>query len=396
LIYGEKNEVNCFHAAALSCDGTTIITSHEDRLLRSYILPHDLLSSHTEDENPRHLKAYSTSNHATQSSAIFTIHPNYNLSDSSSTLLLHGRKDLPLRLTNSLDLNYTHATYSWINPNTEEYLTPSSLIFSSNGNNFISGGKEIIALFDINRYGATDVPIRQWKTRKGRGARKAYGSDGMDIYGLITAMDICKSTGLLAVGSTGGQIGIYDSRKCEGLITRFEVGDRCVNNGKKDVKKDDKNDHKRVETSGSGIMQVAWNSNGRYLFIGERQSDCIEVWDMVNGQRLNRLIGRKAESTQRMNFKVEEIDGKCNVWTGGTDGKLRIWFDVTTFVGDVKPRVEFIAHNDALSNVMIHDSAPVFITTSGSRRTAHDDQYMVDRDTSQVEMKVWLDGAQSQ
>ena len=163
--------------------------------------PTDLLES---KDQPRGLRPYSTSN-PIKSHAI-ALYPYYSLTDPSTTLLIQSQSDLPIRLTNALDLSYTHATYPWIHPMTEAYLAPHSLIFTQNGTHFVAGEKEQLAVFDITRTG--EGPYARHATRSSKKMRKATGEAGVGLKGLVASLAINNET-ILAAGTTGRQIGLW-------------------------------------------------------------------------------------------------------------------------------------------------------------------------------------------
>jgi 6-phosphogluconolactonase (cycloisomerase 2 family) len=90
---------------------------------------------------------------------------------------------------------------------------------------------------------------------------------------------------------------------------------------------------------GNGVSQLAWSPCGKYLFVAERQSDALLVYDIRHtGQRLSYLAGRKAHTTLKLSFDLATDEyGKTDLWAGGTDGKVRAWRDVTGREGRIEP-----------------------------------------------------------
>lgn len=90
---------------------------------------------------------------------------------------------------------------------------------------------------------------------------------------------------------------------------------------------------------GTGISQIEWSTCGRYLFVAERQSDALLVYDIrKTGQRLSYLCGRRALTTLKLSFDLANTsDGHIDTWAGGTDGKVRVWRSVTAREGRIEP-----------------------------------------------------------
>ncbi|KAG9775597.1 hypothetical protein KCU75_g6625, partial [Aureobasidium melanogenum] len=183
----DKNESNCFRHALLSADGTAVVTYNEDLILRTFAVP----LAHS-DQEPADIKPYCSAPSPSKLTSL-TLHPAFDVTNPVTTLLLASQPDLPIRLTNALDLAYIHASYTWQNPLTEAYVAPSSLLFVDN-NHFVAGAKDSLAVFDIHNQ---DAPVFECPTRKGRKARKLYGADNTGIGGIVSSLAL-SSDNLLA------------------------------------------------------------------------------------------------------------------------------------------------------------------------------------------------------
>jgi hypothetical protein len=274
-------------------------------------------------------------------------------------------------LTNALDLSYTHASYTWQNPLTEAYISPSSLLFIDN-TRFIAGTKDNIALFDIEVGGG---PVNEHPTRKGRKARKLYGADTAGIGGIVSSLAL-SGDNILAAGTYNRQIGLFENAGQGETVAAFDLNF---------------NDAEDSLLRGNGVSQLAWSSCGNYLFVAERQSDALLVYDIRHtGQRLSYVTGRCALTTLKLSFDVaSNPEGKIDIWAGGTDGKIRVWCDVTSREGRIEPDYALHAsHGEhpslssqltcadnqpaAVSNTILSRREPMLITTSGQRRNPPD------------------------
>ncbi|CAD0048247.1 unnamed protein product, partial [Aureobasidium pullulans] len=327
----DRNESNCFRHALLSADGTAVVTYNEDLILRTFALSSS------------------------------TLHPAFDVTNPASTLVLTSQPDLPLRLTNALDLSYTHASYTWQNPLTEAYISPSSLLFIDN-TRFVAGTKDNIALFDIEVGGG---PVNEYPTRKGRKARKLYGADTAGIGGIVSSLAL-SGDNILAAGTYNRQVGLFENAGQGETAAAFDLKF---------------NDAEDSLLRGNGVSQLAWSPCGNYLFVAERQSDALLVYDIRHtGQRLGYVTGRCALTTLKLSFDVaSNSEGKIDIWAGGTDGKVRVWCDVTSREGRIEPDYALHASHAAVSNTISSRREPMLITTSGQRRNPSD---LVDLETS--------------
>lgn len=270
------------------------------------------------------------------------IYPHYDIDNPSSTVVLQAQPDLPIRLVNASDYTYTHASYRWTNDATEAWISPYSVAFNSSGTHFVAGGKERLALFDLNRDG--QGPLTDIRTRIKQKTRRAYGEASVPLAGLISALAYSDDN-LLAVGTTERQIGLYASTALTQSCA-FELD---------------------AQVAGRGITQLEWSPCGRYLYVAERASDAIQIFDVrVAGKRLCWLQGRRAQTMQRMGFDlVQAKDRGTDLWAGGTDGVVRCWQGVTDSEGPISPAVEHALHKDAASSTLV--CGDKLITTAGQR-----------------------------
>lgn len=212
---------------------------------------------------------------------------------------------------------------------TEVYICPHSLIFTGQGDRFVAGSESMISVFDLSRPG--QEPISTLAT----GPKRRTGTDysaAVNMRGIVSALAVETSTGLLAAGTYGRQVGLYDAMgqgQCAGVFSLKDTAADC-------------------EIGGGGITQVCWSACGRYLYIAERKSDGIVLYDIrKTGQLLAWLQGRKAQTNQRLGVDLVSTDdhGAHELWAGGLDGFVRMWKDPHQSEGSISAEFEFKAHH---------------------------------------------------
>ncbi|EAU37345.1 conserved hypothetical protein [Aspergillus terreus NIH2624] len=367
----DNHKPNYYKGAEWTPDGTTLVTDASDHHIRTYVLPPDLLE---ERSSPLQLSPYSVlpSGEPTYATAIY---PFYSLQDPSTTLFLSSVRDHPIRLASAL-APVTLASYSLVNPMTEAYITPHSIVYPSTlgGTHFLTGSDSLICLFDVSRPGG-EGPVSWMPTIPSK--RKQIVGGGVGMKGIISAMAVNPSgDGVLAAGTFSRQIGLYGSNGSGESLGTFSIV------------KTEANRH----IGGRGVTQLLWSPCGRYLYIAERQSDGVLIYDIrVTGQLLGWLKGRKALTNQRMKIDVVPAGESHEIWAGGTDGVMRMWQDPTRTVGEQMPTGEWKVHDDAVSSTVLHPSGTVAATTSGQRHYQDDDTPTMEKALTGFDntLKVW-------
>ncbi|KAJ5712530.1 hypothetical protein N7493_008998 [Penicillium malachiteum] len=351
-----------FSSAEWTPDGTTLLTNSSDHRIRSFIVPPDLL----ETGSVHNLSPYSALPSAEPTYAL-AAYPFFNLQDPSTTLFLSSVRDHPIRLASAL-APVSVASYSLVNPTTEAFITPHSMIYPSTlgGTHFLTGSDSLICLFDVSRPGS-DGPVSWLPTIPSK--RKQTVGGGIGMKGIVSAMAISPTgDGILAAGTFTRQVGLYSS------------------NGS-DWRK--------------GVTQLAWSPCGRYLYIAERKSDGVLVYDIrVTGQMLGYLRGRRAVTNQRMKIDVisAATDSSHEVWAGGTDGYMRGWKNPVYAAGGQDPDWEFKVHDDAVTSIAFHSTGSVVATSCGQRHyLEHDNDSdskekgtFKDKQPRENSLKIWF------
>lgn len=151
---------------------------------------------------------------------------------------------------------------------------------------------------------------------------KVVGGIG-GVKGIVSALGM-SSEGILAAGTFSRWVGLYDAYGRGGSLGAFEL----------------QGDSSSQET-GTGVTQVLWSADGRYLCVAERCSDGVSIWDVRGtGKKLAWFRGRKVETNQRMGVEVVGDE----LWAGGVDGRVRVWHGLGEKEGILDPTWEFKAH----------------------------------------------------
>lgn len=212
------------------------------------------------------------------------------------------------------------ASYPLVSKTTEEYISPHSLLFSiHNPHTFFAGSLNLISSFDINRNG--EGPVERMPTVPSKRSQVVGGIGG--IKGIVSALGM-SSEGILAAGTFSRWVGLYDAYGRGGSLGAFQLqADRSS------------------QEAGTGITQVLWSLDGRYLCVAERCGGGVGIWDVRGtGKKLAWMRGRNAETNQRMG--VEMVGNE--LWAGGLDGRVRVWHGVGEREGIIDPTWEFEAH----------------------------------------------------
>ncbi|THZ80818.1 hypothetical protein D6C88_06425, partial [Aureobasidium pullulans] len=178
------------------------------------------------------------------------------------------------------------------------------------------------------------------------------------IGGIVSSLAL-SGDNILAAGTYNRQVGLFENAGQGETIAVFDLKF---------------NDAEDSLLRGNGVSQLAWSPCGNYLFVAERQSDALLVYDIRHtGQRLSYVTGRCALTTLKLSFDVaSNSEGKHDIWAGGTDGKVRVWCDVTSREGRIEPDYALHASHAAVSNTILSRREPMLITTSGQRRSPSD------------------------
>jgi hypothetical protein len=362
--------MSCINEAQLSPDGTCIFTTDYSRAFSVYPISTDILESTT--TQPLNVYARVRSSDPIWA---FASNPLFNLQDSSTTHVLVSRRDRYITLHNALwdvsstgdtstspvDINTPLASYKLINHLTEAVTAPLSLAYSPCGTHFFAGSQNSIDLFDLTY---TENPVHTILTIPSR--RNKLKGGGRGFKGTISALSVSPTTdGLLAAGARTRSIGLYDTAGGSEVTHFFLPG---TIDGKKLRSEAD------AHLIGDGVSSLKWSPCGTYLYIAERDSDALFIYDARNySLALGYCAGRKAFSKQKFGFDIWSAGpGVHEVWAGGMDGKIRVWRDPWTKEGAVEADevvdVGAAGTEMPIVSTLVHASGSLAVAARGSLR----------------------------
>lgn len=158
------------------------------------------------------------------------------------------------------------------------------------------------------------------------------------MRGIVSALSVQGEEGMLAAGTWTRWVGLYDLEGVGGTVATWSVADAA-------------DEHAGI--GGTGITQTLWSACGRYLYVVERKSDGILVYDVrVMGKLAAWLEGRQANTNQRLDVDVFEGGGGMELWAGGMDGTVRVWEGVGKSEGALQNNWEWKAHDGTLASAL--------------------------------------------
>ena len=196
------------------------------------------------------------------------------------------------------------------------------------------------------------------------------------MRGIVSSLSVqSEKDGVLAAGTWTRWVGLYDAQGTGGDVATWSIAEAA------DL---------HAGIGGNGVSQTLWSACGKYLFVVERKSRGILVFDIrVTGQLVAWLEGREADTHQRLGVDIFEAEGGPEIWSGGTDGVVKVWKGVGKTEGGVGRSWEFKAHGgkfhcpqnnilslilqDPICSTIIHSSGTVVATCSGQRNALNFD-----------------------
>lgn len=367
----EKNDgvsVSCITEAQLSPDATCVFTADYARKFCVYPFTPDISAEGTQQK----LVPYAQFPSADPIWA-FTVNPYFDVNDRNTTTVLVSRRDQYIGLHNALwdisqdkeadpqftpngpvDISSKLASYKLVDKLTEAVTAPISLAWSPCGSYFYAGQRNQIAIFDLTY---TDDPIAKIRTIPSN--RNKLKGGGWGFKGDVSALSPSPANAeVLAVGTRTRYVGLYDTVSAQ-EITHFALPGTI--------------DGKRTENErlraviGEGVTQLKWSPDGTYVYVAERNSDAVLIYDVRNfSLALAHCAGRQALTRQKMGFDIWTPIGESHeVWAGGTDGRVRVWRNPYLSEGAVEADEVIDVGKDPVSDVLVHPYGHAAVVAKG-------------------------------
>ncbi|KAF2018753.1 hypothetical protein BU24DRAFT_418303 [Aaosphaeria arxii CBS 175.79] len=363
--------VSCIQETQLSPDGTCIFTTDYSRAFSTYVIDEDIL----EEPGTRQLKPYSRFTSADPIRA-FAVNPYFSLSDMQSATVLLSRRDQYITLHNVLwdysnngeskhdassskpiDASTKLANYKLIYHSTEAVIAPLSLTFTRDATHFLAGHKNAISIFDVNYQ---DKPISEIKTIPTRKLK----AGGHGYKGEVTALSISSATGMLAAGTRTRHVALYGAEGLGECITNFALPRNLDTTAEP---------WKRM---GTGVTELKWSPCGKYLYIAERMSDSIFVYDVRNfAVGLRYCVGRGAMTNQKLGLDVwSSGDGSHEVWAGSMNGTVAVWKNPHLGHGALQPDEVLSVGNAPVAGTLVHPTGSIAVSAMGCVKPGGDEE----------------------
>ncbi|PFH62864.1 hypothetical protein XA68_11420 [Ophiocordyceps unilateralis] len=351
-----------FSSAQWTADGTTVVVQSSENAVSTVVLPSDILES-AGGELRLQPQAITRLPEPTQAVAVA---PFFSLAEPVTQSYVAGCRDHPLHLYHAFPSQQNPAplaTYKLVRAETEQFLTPASLLWPSPGSHFVCGSANRLDYFDLSRPGS-DGPILTLPTIQSR--RHVAKGGGVGMKGTVAALADSPADrhqgSLIAAGTRSRWMGLYDPQRSKDAVANWSIAHAGKDLG--------------LDHTGEGIVQLVWTPCGRYLVVNERKSCHLLVYDIRGtGKLLSALRGREATTQQRLTCDVYQSQGDTGseVWAGSQNGSVVVWEGVGNHHGLVEPSWRWLAHQSPVGSTALHKCGSVVATCSGAWEHASDD-----------------------
>ncbi|KAK7927321.1 hypothetical protein PG985_004319 [Apiospora marii] len=357
-----------------TADGTTILTTSSNHQIDGYILPPDLLDP---ESSPHSLNPQVTIPLSERTNVLCPA-PYFQLAEAYTNQILISSHDLPIQLyylyppqtsedgTATKVKHQPASSYPFMRAHSETFLSATAMLWPSPGTHFVAATKNLLAKFDVSRTG--EEPLLRIKTIPSE--RHLSKGSGVGMRGTISTLAAHPSSsesglGLVAAGTWTRWVGMYDFAQAGDCVAAWGIESAVQ-------KTTERGRNSGIGIGGNGVTQTAWSPCGRYLLVSERKSRGVLVYDVrVTGELLGWLEGRDAaDSNQRVTCDVflsgDAAGGGFEVWSGTTDGTVKVWENVGMREGPHAPAWDWQGHESTVGSTCLHPSGSVIATCSGA------------------------------
>ncbi|KAK8051820.1 hypothetical protein PG993_003205 [Apiospora rasikravindrae] len=389
-----------FESAQWTADGTTILTNSSNHRIDSYILPPDLL----DPESSPHALSPQVTIPLSERTNVLCPAPYFQLSEAYTNQILISSHDLPIQLyylyppassnddgSKKAANHQPAASYPFMKAHSETFLSATAMLWPGPGTHFVAATKNLLAKFDVSRPG--EEPLLRIKTIPSE--RHLSKGGGVGMRGTISTLAAHPSSasdnggaglGLVAAGTWTRWVGMYDFAQAGDCVAAWGIEsavDKTTERGRRPG----------VGIGGNGVTQTVWSPCGRYLLVSERKSRGILVYDVrVTGELIGWLEDRDgSDSNQRIGCDVfpasDAAGGGFEVWSGTTDGTVKVWENVGMREGPHAPAWDWRGHESTVGSTCLHPAGSVIATCSGAWDFAAQDKE-VDSDNNTTKPPV--------
>ncbi|CAI1675158.1 hypothetical protein SEUBUCD646_0N01410 [Saccharomyces eubayanus] len=267
-----------------SCDGTSLVSVHNDFGIRQYLIPEE---KDGDNKNKELLLLLPFSRFfKNQSIVSCAVHPLYSLYDEPSggvatDKIAIGSKNFPLQLYSVMD-GQCVATFDTTNEMNGEYETAYSVKTDTEAHIYTGSHRNKVAIYDMNRREAV------WMHRSSKKASKGRHSI-ISCFEEQPAGAAALPRGPLLCGSYANELFLVDPRHRQ-TVAISRSGQKAA----------------------MGVIQILTSDNGRYVYVTRRNSDKISVYDRRDLQREVSLLA--------LPFRVRQDSAKFKACVDATHG----------------------------------------------------------------------------
>eukprot|EP01062_Namystynia_karyoxenos_P028591 TRINITY_DN21643_c0_g1_i1.p1 TRINITY_DN21643_c0_g1~~TRINITY_DN21643_c0_g1_i1.p1 ORF type:complete len:678 (+),score=198.75 TRINITY_DN21643_c0_g1_i1:69-2036(+) len=358
-----------FKSAKWSPDGSVLLSSSEDNVLRLFDLPSELRGAAAEEqllreEDVDRSECVSDVWFAPDAHPAAALEPVLSFGEGESVYdyawypqmrevsnccFVTSTRDHPMHLWDAAS-GKLRATYRAYN-SSDEIVAAHSVCWSADGSRLLGGYKNAVRCFDSAREGrqCTVLPtVRKGKKKKGK---------GQGASGIISCLSFCPGrSDLFACGSFSAHFALYDLRD-PGRVAAIAREAHC-----------------------GGLTHLAFSPSGSLLLTAARKDGRILAWDLrALGKGAHwaapqlpahpwPAMQRDSNTNQRISFDVDPSG--AHVYSGCRSGCLRVY---SLSDGSEVTRVPLTgggptAPGEALNGVQRHPTLPLLACTTGERR----------------------------
>ncbi|CAL9694388.1 unnamed protein product [Knipowitschia caucasica] len=309
-------------------DGSCLLTSSADNVLRVYDLPSELYAPCWQL-----LPEMSPVLRMAEGDTIYDYcwYPHMSSLDPNTCFLASTSRDNPVHVWDAFDgkVRGSFRPYNHL----DELTAAHSLCFSPDGSHLYCGFDKMVRVFHTERPGR-DCEERPTIVKK-RG-----------VTGIVSCVSFSSSRALYACGSYSCGVALYscqDGAPVAVLPTRHQ----------------------------GGLTHLVFSPDGTYLYTGARKDPEILCWDLRAPDKVLFSLQRNVGTNQRIYYDLDP-SGRY-LLSGDTSGLVSVWD--TTHCASYRsseelqpPHLTFQAHWDCTNGLSVHPFLPLLASSSGQRQ----------------------------